>query len=79
MSSLGPLPPIGQSSLPQGLSQADWEQQFKSSLKGKTTPFPDASTTALSGLARELSASKRGGGDAAQGQAEANSAEQHQG
>mmetsp|Transcript_48018 Transcript_48018/g.96869 ORF Transcript_48018/g.96869 Transcript_48018/m.96869 type:complete len:89 (+) Transcript_48018:65-331(+) len=54
MSSLGPLPPIGQTSLPANVSQEDWEKQFKASLKGKTVPFPDASTSALHALKTEL-------------------------
>eukprot|EP00416_Gambierdiscus_australes_P032144 CAMPEP_0171090880 /NCGR_PEP_ID=MMETSP0766_2-20121228/32116_1 /TAXON_ID=439317 /ORGANISM="Gambierdiscus australes, Strain CAWD 149" /LENGTH=72 /DNA_ID=CAMNT_0011548921 /DNA_START=27 /DNA_END=245 /DNA_ORIENTATION=+ len=56
MSRLGPLPPIGQTSLPDGVSQQDWEKQFKSALKGQPVPFPDVSTSALHQLSVELAA-----------------------
>mmetsp|Transcript_21204 Transcript_21204/g.41461 ORF Transcript_21204/g.41461 Transcript_21204/m.41461 type:complete len:89 (-) Transcript_21204:58-324(-) len=64
MSKLGPLPPIGDTSLPTGVSQETWESSFKEALKQPNiegnsrkgvpfpAPFPDASTTALSRAAR---------------------------
>mmetsp|Transcript_30027 Transcript_30027/g.81398 ORF Transcript_30027/g.81398 Transcript_30027/m.81398 type:complete len:81 (-) Transcript_30027:180-422(-) len=61
MSSLGALPPIGQTSLPANVSQEEWEREFKASLKGKTISFPDASTSALHALKRELDMSQQEG------------------
>mmetsp|Transcript_45615 Transcript_45615/g.83530 ORF Transcript_45615/g.83530 Transcript_45615/m.83530 type:complete len:84 (-) Transcript_45615:35-286(-) len=64
MSKLGPLPPISDTSLPDGVSKEQWEQSFKECLKGGTTPFPDASLTALS----QVAGSSSGGGASEQQQ-----------
>eukprot|EP00928_Gymnodinium_smaydae_P043457 TRINITY_DN29105_c0_g1_i1.p4 TRINITY_DN29105_c0_g1~~TRINITY_DN29105_c0_g1_i1.p4 ORF type:complete len:162 (+),score=54.76 TRINITY_DN29105_c0_g1_i1:88-573(+) len=68
MSSLGPLPPLGATSLPPGVSQEQWEKSFKDAMRGGAeggpgaaaatlgapVAFPDASTCALVGVARGL-------------------------
>mmetsp|Transcript_67070 Transcript_67070/g.123582 ORF Transcript_67070/g.123582 Transcript_67070/m.123582 type:complete len:163 (-) Transcript_67070:3-491(-) len=57
MSRLGPLPPIGQTSLPETVSVEAWEKSFKDALKGNPISFPDASTSELASLARSLASS----------------------
>mmetsp|Transcript_28659 Transcript_28659/g.85249 ORF Transcript_28659/g.85249 Transcript_28659/m.85249 type:complete len:131 (-) Transcript_28659:61-453(-) len=47
MPGLGPLPSIGDTSLPEGYTRETWEASFKESLKGKPTPFPDLTCTDL--------------------------------
>eukprot|EP00929_Paragymnodinium_shiwhaense_P049669 TRINITY_DN25035_c0_g1_i1.p1 TRINITY_DN25035_c0_g1~~TRINITY_DN25035_c0_g1_i1.p1 ORF type:complete len:104 (-),score=19.18 TRINITY_DN25035_c0_g1_i1:72-383(-) len=60
MSKLGPLPPIGQTSLPEGVTKEAWENSWKESLKGTPNPiaFPDASTCELDKLTKQLEQAK---------------------